>query len=162
MNVQRKEHPTPIYLKQTICKAKKLKIANKDNRSMLKYDMNEQILDEIKSDIVNKADIETRYNNALGDDLIRFEEAIHADVIVDHLISKLNKLKDSISISKNSNGLLVKEFYPQMYQQKKELISKYINAMNEQEKEQSVYFHAFEIIFLNLKFLKKTLYSVHL
>ena len=94
-----------------------------------------------------KVNNETKYNNALGDDLIRFEEAILADVIVDHLISKLNILKDSIENSKSSYGLLDKEFYPQMYQQKKELISKYINAMNEQEKEQSVCFYAFEIIF---------------
>ena len=42
-----------------------------------------------------------------------------------------------------------------MYQQKKELISKYINDMNEQEKEQSVYFYAFENIFFNKTFLRK-------
>ena len=114
--------------------------------------MNEKILGENNSDKVNT---KTRYNNALCDDLIGFEDSILAEVIVDHLISKLNMLKNSIANSKNSYGLLVKDLYPRMYQQKKELISKYINAMNEQEKEQSVYFHAFEIIFLNLKFLIK-------
>ena len=137
-NVEGKEHPTPIALKSTICKANTLKMANKENQSMLKYIKNEQILGEIKSDMANKVNIETTCNNLLGDDLIRFEDAILADVILDHLISKLNMLKDSISITKNSYGLLVKDFYPRMYQQKKELISNYINAMIEQEKEQSV------------------------
>ena len=119
-------------------------MANKENQSMLKYVMSEKILGEFKSDMATKVNNETKYNNALGADLIiRFEDAILTDVIVDHLISKLNILKDSIENSKSSYGLLDKEFYPQMYQQKKELISKYINAMNEQEKEQSVCFYAF-------------------
>ena len=147
INDQYKEHQTLRILNPTICKTKSLHKAIKENKNMFKSVTNEQ----------NSCKI-----SAFGDKFIEFEDTVLAEVIVDHLISKLNKLKDSISISKNSNGLLVKEFYPQMYQQKKELISKYINAMNEQEKEQSVYFHAFEIIFLNLKFLKKTLFSVHL
>ena len=109
--------------------------------------MSEMILGEIKSDMANKVNIETTCNNDLDDDLIRFEDAILADVIVDHLISELNMLKDSIENSKSSYGLQVKDLYPRMYQQKKELISKYINAMNEQEKEQYVYFYAFKIIF---------------
>ena len=154
-NVQGKEHSKPIALKPTICKAKTLKVDNKENQTVLKYGMNEKILGKIKSDTVNKVNIKTAYNNDLGGDLIRFEDAILADVIVDHLISELNKLKDSISISKNSYGLLVKDLYRQMYTQKKELISKYINVMNEHEKEQFVNFYAFESIFLNIKFLRK-------
>ena len=146
-NVQRKEHPTPIALIPTIYKAKWLKMASKANQSIFKYVKNEQILGEIVSDGANKVNITNTLNNALGDDLIRFEGAILTDVIVDHLISKLNMLKDSIANSKNSYGLLVKEFYPRMYQQKKELISKYINATNEQEKEQTVNVYEFEIIF---------------
>ena len=153
-NVQ-KVHPTPIYLKPTIYKAKTLKMANKANQSIFKFVMNEQILGEINSDSAIKINIETKYNNAWGDDLIRIEDAIIADVIVDHLISKLNMLNDSIANSKNSYGILVKDLYPRMYQQKKGLISKYINAMNEQEKEQSVNVYAFEIIFLNIKFQLK-------
>ena len=146
-NVQRKEHPVQIALTPKICKAKKLKMTNKENQSMLKYVMSENILGEYKSDMATKMNIETKYNNALGEDLIRFEDAILADVIVDHLISELNMLKDSLENSKSSYGLQAKNFYPQMYQQKKELISKYINATNEQEKEQSVHFYAFEILF---------------
>ena len=146
-NVQRKEHSAPIALTPTICKAKTLKLANKEKQSMLKNVNNEKKLGEIKSDKANKVNIKTTFNNASGDDLIRFEDAILTDVIVDHLISKLNMLKDSIANSKNSYGLLVKEFYPRMYQQKKELISKYINATNEQENEQTVNVYEFEIIF---------------
>ena len=160
-NVQRKEHPALIALTPTIYKAKKLKMVNKENQSMLNYVMSEKILDEIKSDMVTKVNNETTCNNVLNDDLIQFEDAILADVNVDHLISKLNKLKDSIENSKSSYGLLVKEFYPKMYQQKKELISKYINAMNEQEKEKSVCFYAFEIYMFKYKISNKTLYSVH-
>ena len=70
-NVQRKEHPTPIALTPTIFKAKTLNIANKVNQSMLKFVMNEKIIGEIKSDMANKVNIEKKYNNALGDDLIR-------------------------------------------------------------------------------------------
>ena len=137
-DVKRKDHPSSVALTPTICKANTLNLANKEKQSMLNNVNNEKILGEIKSDKANTVNIETTCNNDLDDDLIRFEDAILADVIVDHLISELNTLKDSISISKNSNGLLAKEFYPQMYQLKKELISKHINAMNEQEKEQSV------------------------
>ena len=150
-NVQRKDHPASIALTPTICKTKTLKMANKANQSMLKYIMNEKIL----GDMTNQVKIETKYNKDLGDEIIRVEDAILADVIVDHLIIKLNMLKGSIANSKNSYGLLVQDFYPQMYQQKKELISKYINAMNEQEKEQSVYSYAFEILFLNIKFIRE-------
>ena len=160
-NVTRNEHPTPIVLTPTICKAKTLKMANKENQSTLNYVISENILGELKSDMATKVNNETKYNNALGADLIRFEDAILTDVIVDHLISKLNILKDSIENSKSSYGLLVKEFYPKMYQQKKELISKYINAMNEQEKEKSVCFYAFEIYMFKYKISNKTLYSVH-
>ena len=154
-NVQRKDHPASIALTPTICKAKTLNMANKENHNMLKYVMNEKIIGEINSDMTNKVNIETTCNNAMGDDLIRFEDEILADVIVEHLISKLTELKDSIENSKNSYGILVTDVYPQMYQQKKELISNYINAMNEQEKEQSVCFYAFEIIFFNKTFLRK-------
>ena len=155
---KKKDHPSSIALISTICKAKTLKKANKANQSKLNYVTNEKILGEIKSDMANKVNIETTCNNSLGDDLIQFEDAILADVIVDHLISKLNILKDSISISKSSYGLLVKDFYPQMYQQKKKLISKYINAIDQQDqKEQSVCFYAFEIIFLKT-FFKKTFF----
>ena len=125
-----------------ICQAKTLNmVANKEeNQSILKYVVNEPNLGRIKSETTNKVNMESTYESALGDDLLQFEDAILADVIVDHLISKLNKLKDSIENSESSYGLLVKDLYPKMYQHKKELIAKHINALNLQEEEQIVNF----------------------
>ena len=86
---------------------------------MLKSVTNEQ-----NKDCVTKLSIENIDESAFGDKLIEFEETMLAEIIVNHLIRDLNELKESIVNLKSRHGLLVKNVYPQMYQQKKELISK--------------------------------------
>ena len=111
INDQNKEHQTLRILNLTICKTKSLHKAIKENKNMFKSVTNEQ----------NSCKI-----SAFGDKFIEFEDTVLAEVIVDHLIRDLNELKEQVTNLKIGHGLLVKYAYPQMYQQKKELISKFI------------------------------------
>ena len=119
INDQNKEHQTLRILNPTICKTKTLHEANKVYKNMLKSVTNEQ-----NKDCVTKLSIENIDESAFGDKLIEFEETMLAEIIVNHLIRDLNELKESIANLKSRHGLLVKNVYPQMYQQKKELTSK--------------------------------------
>ena len=123
INDQNKEPSIFRILKPTICKIKTLHKANKSNKNMLKSVTNEQNSCDIR-DRVTKLSIENIDESALDDKLIEFEETMLAEIIVNHLIRDLNELKESIANLKSRHGLLVKNVYPQMYQQKKELISK--------------------------------------
>ena len=68
----------------------------------------------------------------------KLEDTVLTQVIIDHLIIVLNKLKD-LSID-NSNDIrrIFNVIYSQMYYQKKELISKYINSTFFQENDKNV------------------------
>ena len=68
----------------------------------------------------------------------KLEDTILTEVIVDHLIIALNKLKAfSIDTTKDTDRIF-NDIYPQMYSQKKELISKYINCQDGRENYRNV------------------------
>ena len=68
----------------------------------------------------------------------KLEDTVLTQVIIDHLIIVLNKLKDiSIDSSKDTRRIF-NVIYPQMYYQKKELISKYLNSTFVQENDKNV------------------------
>ena len=139
INDLNKEHQTLRILNPTLCKNKTLHKANKANKNMFKSVMNEQNSCEI-SDRVTKLNIENIHESALSDKFIEFEDTILAEVIVDHLIRDLNELKDQVANLKSGHGLLVNNVYPQIYQQKKELISKFIlNSQDEPINQKLVY-----------------------
>ena len=68
----------------------------------------------------------------------KLEDTVLTDVIVDHLLTALNKLKDSSIDTTKDTRRLFNDIYPQIYCQKKELISKYINCQDGQENYRNV------------------------
>ena len=108
-------------------------------RNMFKSVTNEKNLCEI-SDRVTKLNIKNIRESASVDKFIEFEDAVLAEVIVDHLIRDLNELKESVANLKSGHGLLVNKVYPHIYEQKKELISKCIlNCQDEPDSQKLVH-----------------------
>ena len=83
------------------------------------------------------SNIEHNYD-ALGIEMIKFEETILSKVIVEQLINDLSKLKSSIQSSKGTCRQILTEICPQMYLQKKELISMHLNCLDGPENEKIV------------------------
>ena len=69
----------------------------------------------------------------------KLEDIILTEVVVDNLLTDLSKIKAStIDTSCISSRRLLNVMYLQMYSQKKELISKYINCTDFQENDRNV------------------------
>ena len=69
----------------------------------------------------------------------KLEDTILTEVLVDNLLTALNKLKTStIDTSSIGSRSLLNVMYLQMYCQKKELISQYINCTDFQENDRNV------------------------
>ena len=84
---------------------------------------------EIKKPISSEQCIDLSDRKLSDSELANFEDMLLAEVIVDHLLSHLSKLK--LSIEKSTDGRqLLGEIYSQSCLQKKELISKYTNSQN--------------------------------
>ena len=67
----------------------------------------------------------------------KLEDTVLTDVIIDHLLTALNKLKVS-SIDTKDTRRLFNDIYPQIYCQQNDLISKYINCQDGQENYRNV------------------------
>ena len=76
--------------------------------------------------------------DALGIEMVKFEETILSKVIVEQLINDLSKLKSSIQSYKGTCRQILTEICPQMYLQKKELISMHLNYLDGPENEKIV------------------------
>ena len=63
----------------------------------------------------------------------QIEETILSQIIVEQLLGDLNKLNGSIERSIRTYRPVLTEMYPQLYVQKKELISKHMNWQDETE-----------------------------